>query len=571
MHGQGQTTRMFFMKKVVGGALLLLGVLACGFFGKKALTRWQPEIKNVKVSTVAESLARVCTPSAEKNVEIVVIASDCEGYCTRQIESFLSQQYGDFHVTYMEHGSTDETYARALHAASKCTEGKKLDIVRLEKGKNIVEGLYHHIHGLDPETLVMVLDGFTFLSHEKVLEHINHAYANPDVWMTCSREINHPNYDGLKGENFSDTLREANRAHAKKVPTLFGAVSFYAKLGMEIKLSDFIKEGHFKPAFTPVLLTLPMYEMASGHLHFMEEVMTVHADKGKSREQKEKIELHSTVRFLAKKEPYTALSHLSMPMVAKTACDVAIFSQDKPLHLYSALESIKSYLPMSGKISVIYMASDKEFERGYLQVEKAFKKVDFLRISDFEGGDFSALFSSVVTPRRGESPYTMLITDTHFLTSPIDIQACQKLLSQTHADTFLLSIDQQRLSKSTLPGILSITDQCMAWQVDSKGYPFPFTIGLFEKKRLSTLVSSTGLSSWTVLKKQLEKNLKKGSVLLSFKENKTVAIDPVLSHKQLKKWAKCLFEGYKIDLKVLDADLEEIKQGDYPLVKRDRK
>lgn len=563
------------IKKGIGAALLLALVAVVLITLKDKWAFSGSEVSKVEQSEliVAQKLARVCTPSAEKEVEVIVMASNCEPHVMRSLDSLLSQQYKNCHITYIEHDSSDETYAKALHAASKLGEEKsKLTVVRLESGKNPVEALYHHLHGLKSDTIVMVLDGFTFLSHEKVLEHINHAYANPDVWMTCSRQINHPNYDKLMGNEISDEQRRATRVQLQKMPNLVGAVSFYASLAKEIKLEGFVEKGRFRDRFTPALLTLPMFEMASNHLHFMEEVMAVHAHKGKTREQKEKIEHHETLKKLATSPAYEPLSYLvENSAVSVKAADVIVFSQDKPLHLLAALESVEKFLPVKGRVSVIYTASDKSFERGYLEVEKTFKKVDFLRVSDFEGGDFTALTREVTAPKRGESPYALILTDDHFLTELVDLSLCQRLLTKTHADTFLLSIDQRRLGSKELPATLSIHSGAMAWQVGDKGYPFPFTIGLFEKKRLSSLTSGIEPANWLTLKKHVEKNLKKGSMLLSFKENKSAFVEGLASSKLLKKWASCLFEGYKIDLEVLDVDLEEIKQGDYPLIKRGSK
>lgn len=563
------------MKKIAGGFVVIGALLIGLFFCKKALDKWGLFERGQEVATnyrVSEQLARVCIPVRERLIEIVVVGSDCEGYVTRQVESLFSQDYDNYHVTYFEHGSTDETYARALHTVSKYTDKQnKIKVVRLEKQSNIVEALYHHIHKLDPASLLVVLDGFAFLSHEQVLDHINCAYANPDVWMTCSRQINHPNYDQLEGEDMDDQERGLNRQQMAQLPKLSGVISSYVQLARQIELASLIKEGQFRAHFTPDLMQLPMYEMASGHLHFMEEVMSVNAEKGKARSQKEKIKAHQARKELASLTPYKALSHLAMRAPSLVGqCDVVLFSQDRPLHLYAALESLNKHLTTGGKVAVIYSASDKEFDRGYLQVEKAFKSADFLRVSDFQGGDFASLFEQVVTPQRGEAPFVLLGTDHHFLTAGIDVQACQKLLSQTHADSFLFSIDEHRLASTELPNILSLTDKCMAWQVSKKGYPFPFTLGLFEKKRLSQLTDGATLTTWVGLKKHLEKTIKEGSVLLSFKENKATAVFEGDNTKELKKWAKCLFEGYKIDLAVLDTDVEEIKRGDYPLIKRGR-
>ena len=108
------------------------------------------------------------------------------------------QSYLGYHIIYLDNGSTDQT---AEKIKTFCEEENKLDkltLVRYEEKKPGMQVVYDAIHQLNPKDIVVYLEGNDWLSHENVFDHLNCAYAHPDVWLTYSRAIRHPDYQQAK-------------------------------------------------------------------------------------------------------------------------------------------------------------------------------------------------------------------------------------------------------------------------------------------------------------------------------------------------------------------------------------
>ena len=121
---------------------------------------------------------------------------------------------------------------------------------------------------------------------------------------------------------------------------------------------------------------------------------------------------------------------LALPLQAsKFLSDIVIFSYDRPLQLYSCLESIKHYVSGIHQISVIYKTSSPLFEEGYAIVKKDFPSTKFLHEGDFKKLAIQASFDP-------QCEYITFAVDDIILKDFVDLSECTKLLDQTKAYGF---------------------------------------------------------------------------------------------------------------------------------------
>ena len=146
----------------------------------------------------------------------LVVGENAAAVCERQLRSIFDQTHPSYEIVYLDNGSVDQT---AEKVQAVCKTAKKLDklhLVRFDKKRPAMQVIYNAIHELNPRDIVLYLDGHDWLSHENVLDHLNCAYAHPDVWLTYSRAIHHPNYQRVDGAPYSDDFLRGKQFRGKR-------------------------------------------------------------------------------------------------------------------------------------------------------------------------------------------------------------------------------------------------------------------------------------------------------------------------------------------------------------------
>jgi len=552
--------------------LFLIGVLASTYYGLKnhfgVIEKLAPQTKD---ATIQKKLGTIHPILEDQMIVAVVLAENDTKDVERNLDSLFNQTYPHKRIIFIDNGSTDGTYERA--EAYCQNKEKTVELIRYESKKPRLEVLYEVIGRCDPHEVVVPIEGKDWLSHENVFDHLNCAYANPDVWMTYSRAISHPDYKEVLGKECSDQklMQKTFRQNVQK--EISPLVTYYAGFFQEIKLQDFLYQGEFIDECHNLAILLPLLEMGPEHLFFMDEVSYVKNESHTFVDHKLHLQKVLAVESHLRSLPsYPTLSQLKLalnsPSFHRYKSDLILFSEDSPLHLYGCLESLLSMARDINEIYVLYKGSDHEFQRAYLNLQNEFHTIQFLNVCDYPGNDYATLINKVLANRRHASPFVVIGNDQMIFEQRVRFHDCIAAMEKVHADHFFLSHESEE--EETPPNAIPISQGIYAYQLGEEGAAHPFTIALCRKTLFESLEGVDDLPSF---RKLWRRKLTPAAVALFYEEKKILPLDPTgdPSLAQKKEWGHKFIEGFKIDLPSLTCELEEVEKGELPLIKRDRR
>ncbi|MGE0197675.1 MAG: glycosyltransferase family A protein [Simkaniaceae bacterium] len=552
--------------------LFLIAALVSTFYGVRKHFSQITHRQIGKEEEIQKGLATFYPLLEDQMIVALVIAENGEKDVERNLRSLFDQTYPHVRILYIDNGSTDKTYEKAQQWVQDRGKQSAITFIKKEEKRPLLEILYEVIGGCDPHDVIALLDGKDWLSHENVFEHLNCAYANPDVWMTYSRFISHPDYKDVKGRVFSDAILKEKKLRKEVREELSPFLTFYAGFFQEIKLQDLLYQGSFIDEAWRLALELPLVEMGPEHVLFMDEVSYVKNEREKNFDHKLHLQkLAATQSHLRSQKVYPKLSALKLranfPKQHRYKSDVILFSEDSPLHLYACLESIFLKVRDINEIYVLYKGSDQEFERAYLNLQNEFQNVQFLNVCDYPGNDFSSLITQVLSNRRHSSPYVMIGEDLMIFEESIRMHDCIEALEKTHADHFFLGVEEE---VAPLPHAIAISPGIYAWQLGTEGSHKGFTLTLCRKSLFETLENT---KDFPAFKQFWKGKLTPEAVALFFEEKKTLPMkfQTEASSAVKKKWGHQFIEGFKIDLPSLTCEMDEMEKGELPLIKREKK
>ncbi|MEM7174484.1 MAG: hypothetical protein AAF443_00945 [Chlamydiota bacterium] len=510
----------------------------------------------------------------QKLIAVVVMGEeDCEG--KRTLDSIFDQVYSSFELIYVGNGISSCCFEAMTGYVNQCQKERQTTSIHYEESKPELEILYEVIHRCDPNDIIVLVRGGDWLAHEYVFDHLNRAYAHPDVWMTYSRSLNFPDYSDVKGAAHCDAAFNGKRFRSNRQLTLEGLKSFYAGFFQTIRLQDCVCRGSFIGDVTELAFLFPLLEMGPDHVLFLDEVAYI---SGKNHHQRT---VRSYMRHKQQLEAYLR----SLPVYPTThhweslkdplhryIGDVVVLSEDRPLQLYATLESLCHNVSDTGHIRVIYEASDPVFERAYLEIESVFSSVEFLAVCDYPTNTFHRLLSCVVSQKRTESPYVFLLDDRVVITEKIALHRCIQALEKTHADHFIIDCELAFVNDDLMPVAYSLEKQIVARQVETESTESLTGIALC-RKSLFEGEKWQEARTFAAFKRLWRDTIAMHSIALFFcgAQVTTTIAGAVSSKEQQRQWAYRLIEGFKIDLPSLLCELEVIEEGAYPLIKRQRR
>jgi len=174
--------------------------------------------------------------------------------------------------------------------------------------------------------------------------------------------------------------------------------------------------------------------------------------------------------------------------------DLVVFSYDRPLQLYSFLESVKKYIFGIEEIHVIYRVSNNEFEAGYDIVKKDFANIIFhkqVKVDDFRLLTLESIFNSV-------SKYIIFGVDDIIVKDYVNLGTCINYLEKSNSYGFYLRMGKNivecymHFNESTpVPKMNQVSQNIFQWLfTDGKGdwkYPNNVDMTIYRKFDLKQL------------------------------------------------------------------------------------
>lgn len=509
----------------------------------------------------------------DKSFVIFIFAHEDSGDYRRCLLSVLTQEYDNLKIFYIDESQAkgEEEGVRAF--LSLHDPFQRVRYIQSESEQDSFERFYQIMHGRPPSEVALVLKTSDFLSEKDVLNRLNSAYANSDIWMTFARCAESPSYRLMENDK-KRFLTQFKRAEFLDTRAFLSSTmySFYVGLFHSIKLQDFLDEGTFFSKLEHLVFMTPILELGKHHAIEMNEVHLVKKVPSLKENAPEKISEHlntlPTYPPLLTPPNHNILGQLEL-------IDLVVFSQNSPLELYAFLESVEKSVSHVHHLSVIYFSASEHYEKEYRTVKSAFPSVTFFKQAAFDIEDFSLLVKKVLFDRYlSDARYVLLALDHIIIKEKVDLQQAAQCLKKTGAYAFFFHLAGQEESLlEQVAHTISIDEEVLAWQFSpEKGrYCLPHLIDLtlYNKEEIYPSFQGMNFNHINALKTLWGNGLDLEKLGLFYARPKSIAI-PLKAFTQQSDQQKessalkarnhllHLFnQGFKIDIGVLKSSGKE--------------
>lgn len=211
----------------------------------------------------------------EKPFVIVTASYNNFLWYARNLDSVFNQDYKNYRMIYIDDNSYDGTGILVRDYIAKHGKESLVTVVCNQERRGATENIYNAIHSCNKDEIVIILDGDDWLAHKDVLNHLNHIYQDPHVWLTYGQFQWFPNNaPGFAHEVPGSILQENKIREYAWVTTHLR--TFYAGLYHQIKQEDLMYEGQFYPMTGDLAIMFPLIELAGTHCKFVDEVLCIY-------------------------------------------------------------------------------------------------------------------------------------------------------------------------------------------------------------------------------------------------------------------------------------------------------
>lgn len=245
----------------------------------------------------------------QKKIVVIVPSYKNATWYKKNLDSIFSQTYQNYRVIYVDDASPDQTgqlveeYIIAHGLEDKVT----LKINTVNRGA--LENIYYMVHSCDDDEIIVSLDGDDWFAHEHVLDILNKAYQDEQVWLTYGN-YTHP-WGGRSCCAAIDKDLIVRNAYREKPLIASHLRTFYAWLFKKIRKEDLLYEGKFFPMTWDWAMMFPMLEMSGGRFKFIEDVLYIYNTDNPINDCKKdesfQIYLSTVIQAM---EPYCPLTYI---------------------------------------------------------------------------------------------------------------------------------------------------------------------------------------------------------------------------------------------------------------------
>jgi glycosyltransferase involved in cell wall biosynthesis len=252
--------------------------------------------------------------AGEKTFVLVIPSYNNSRFCEQNLASVLNQNYQNFRVIYIDDASNDQTYEKVKELLSQSAKGDKVTLLRNPHNMGALANIYNAVQTCQDTEIVVCVDGDDFLAHPEVLNKLNHAYADPKVWMTYGNYLDYPTYKQKPSMCKKIPMKVIQTNTFRTAPWVTSHLkTFYAGLFKKVKQEDLLYEGRFVPMAWDLAFMFPMLEMSGKHVAFIRDTLYLYNRSNPINDHKVNLSLQQACeRHLRSLPKYEKLEELSL-------------------------------------------------------------------------------------------------------------------------------------------------------------------------------------------------------------------------------------------------------------------
>lgn len=232
--------------------------------------------KNLSVYRDGEPLKNEYSKTENKFFVIIVFSDEKNSFCEKNLESIFTQSYPYFRVVYLGSGEGLDNYDKAQNFIAHLGYKDRVTFIKNPDGEKFFDMFYRTIHDCKDEEVIIHLEGTDWLANKDVLEKLNKAYLDPDVWLTYGDCMEYPS---LKKQELEPTVNRTLRDfRAEKTPWMLSHLKTYYA-GLLKQLTPNV-EGLKEKAISSEdkMLMLSLLKIGKWHVRFIPEVLSIHQE-----------------------------------------------------------------------------------------------------------------------------------------------------------------------------------------------------------------------------------------------------------------------------------------------------
>jgi hypothetical protein len=396
----------------------------------------------------------------EKLIVIVIPSYKNRDWVERNLASVFSQDYTNFYVIYTDDCSPDGTADCVQEFIERNNIADKLILVRNRERRGALHNLYTMIHSCPPEAIIVTLDGDDWLPDAHVLETLNRAYSESEIWLTYGQFKVYPTDErGWCTPMPADVIVHNAFREFEHLPSHLR--TFYAWLFQKIALKDLLYLGQFYPMTWDIAMMMPLIEMAGERHRCMDEILYVYNNANVISDHRVSRQLQAYLSQVARSQKrYTRLeSAPELREVHKQTTDVIVFSDHSPDLLARHIASLKRYGAGINTIHVVFASYDDATTQMYTTLKRLHPDVVWYHV--FHHSRFRQQLG--LAYRAVTTAYLLFALDTLLVVDGMNISKNIQALEKTKAYGFYYNHSRATSKQYPRLPLLSLEGGMVAW------------------------------------------------------------------------------------------------------------
>ncbi len=439
----------------------------------------------------------------EKPFVIIVPSYNNSEWVDKNLNSIFSQAYTNYRVIYIDDCSSDNTYELVKNYVEQHNLCDRITIIKNSLRKGAMANHFTAGHMCMDHEVMVHLDGDDWFKHDHVLQKVNQAYADPNVWMTYGQ------YEIYPGGKVGICREFPPIVHEKNIYREYEWISsalrtFYAWLFKRIFVKDFLYHGMWFSVNCDRIIMYSLLEMARERCRFIPDILYVYNCVRPENDYKQHLLLQWHCNHVICSRPKYTRIHKSPDFTQdkkNLKTNMIIFSNENPLLTQAVMQSAELNISDIYHIFLLYPSTNTNIEKSYEQLVKKYKNIVFCSYNRGIHSNLPNLIQEILS----QTDYVLFADDSIIITRPIDLNACIEAIKKTHAYGFYLTLGKnitnhpylQRAQK--LPPFIDIEDTISAWQFECGEYdwkkPQSISLGLYDARRVKNALAQVTYDS----------------------------------------------------------------------------